>query len=106
MTEQGSSARGFSRRDLIAARIPQSRNAPDTGHIASLMVQVRPEFMPDLTPALNAIPCVEVHGGNPQGRMIVTVEAADDGRLMDAIARIEGTENVIMASLVFHQIEA
>lgn len=105
MTVQEGMARNPSRRDLISARLSQRGSGRSGGHIASLMVQARPERMAGLAPVLNAIPGIEVHGGNAQGRMIVTVEAADDGGLMEAISRIEGTEDVITASLVFHQIE-
>lgn len=89
-----------SRRDLITGRF--SRN---TGPIASLMVQAWPEFIPELTPTLNAIPGVEVHASEANGRMVVTVEADSDAHLLDTISHIERTEHVVTASLVYHQIE-
>ncbi|MBC8240031.1 MAG: chaperone NapD, partial [Alphaproteobacteria bacterium] len=72
-----------SRRDMITARFSKpdhlhSDQPHAGGHIASLMVQARPQHMAQLTPLLTAIPGVEVHGSNDQGRMIVTVEADND----------------------------
>ncbi len=92
--------RNPSRRDLFAGRL-----SAQAGHIASLMVQARPERIDHLTPSLNAIRGVEVHGSNDRGRMVVTVEAVDDGHLMQAISRIEAVDGVVAASLVYHQIE-
>ncbi|MBL6952308.1 MAG: chaperone NapD [Alphaproteobacteria bacterium] len=110
MKAQENGTRNPSRRELITARFSQSNHLQSGqvhsgGHIASLMVQARPQHMAQLTPVLAAIPGVEVHGSNDQGRMIVTVEADNDGHFMDIMGRIEGTENVVMASLVYHQIE-
>ena len=100
MKDQRQAMNNPSRRDLITARFSRP-----TGHIASLMVQARPEFMDELTPALNTIPGVEVHASEINGRMVVTVEADSDTHLLDTISNIERTDHVITASLVYHQIE-
>ncbi|MBT4042497.1 MAG: chaperone NapD [Rhodospirillaceae bacterium] len=105
MKAQGNVAQNPSRRDLVTARFSKSEQIQPGGHVASLMVQARPLHMASLAPVLATIPGVEVHGSNDQGRMIVTVEADNDGHFMEIMARIEGTENVVMASLVYHQIE-
>ena len=89
-----------SRRDVLKARI--IRPMPQ---IASLMIQARPEYIPALTPGLNAIDGIEVHGSSDNGRIIVTVEARNDQQLLDLITTIEQTDHVITASLVYHQIE-
>jgi nitrate reductase NapD len=77
----------------------------DSFHVASLLVQARPHKIPALIPLLEAIAGVEVHHGDSRGRMILTVEAADDSALIGAIGRIERTYGVITASLVYHQVE-
>jgi nitrate reductase NapD len=89
-----------SRRDVLKA----SFTSP-TPHIASLMVQARPEHIPTLTPVLNSISGVEVHASADNGRMVVTVEADNDQHLLDLISAVETREHVIIASLVYHQIE-
>jgi len=94
-----------SRRDFFSARFTPPEGTQNSGHIASLMVQARPEFMANVTMILNAFPGVEVHGSNDRGRMVVSVEAVSDGHLMETITNIEATDNVIAASLVYHQIE-
>ncbi|MAF96711.1 MAG: glutamate synthase [Rhodospirillaceae bacterium] len=89
-----------SRRDLITARFSRT-----SFHVASLVVQAWPERIAGLTLRLNGLDGVEVHKTGPGGRMILTVEVADDARLLRAISDIEGTDGVITASLVYHQIE-
>ncbi len=89
-----------SRRDLLKANISHS-----TSHIASLVVQVRPEHIPALTPQLNEIAGVEVHASANTGRMVVTIEANDDQHLMDLFSAIERQDHVFNASLVYHLIE-
>jgi len=89
-----------SRRDLLKARL--IRPSPQ---IASLMVQARPNHIPELTLELNALSGIEVHASSENGRVVVTVEAEDDQHLLDLISAIEAKDHVITASLVFHQIE-
>ena len=89
-----------SRRDLISARFTEQRF-----HIASLLVQARPEHIPGLTDTLNLLGGIEVHDSDARGKMILTVEAENDKSLMEAITHVEQTKGVITTSLVYHQIE-
>jgi nitrate reductase NapD len=89
-----------SRRDLITARFSEQQF-----HIASLLVQARPEEIPGLKVQLNRLQGIEVHDTDARGRMILTVEAKDDRGLLGAITQIEKTKGVITTSLVYHQIE-
>jgi len=100
MTSFPNSGSRPSRRDLLTARL-----APDRPHIASLLVQAWPNRIAALTPQLNALGGVEVHHSDPGGRIIVTIEAPDDRRLLAAIAEIEAADGVVTASLVYHQVE-
>ncbi len=89
-----------SRRDLITARFTEQRF-----QIASLLVQARPETIPELTVQLNTLEGIEVHDTDARGRMILTVEAENDSGLLGAITKVENTKGVITTSLVYHQIE-
>lgn len=89
-----------SRRDLITARFSEPHF-----HIASLLVQARPEKIPGLSVQFNALEGVEVHDTDARGRMILTVEAKDDRDLLGAIGEVENAKGVITTSLVYHQIE-
>lgn len=100
MKIDNSTLQSQSRRDLLKAKISHS-----TSHIASLVVQVRPEHIPALTPQLDEMIGVEVHASANTGRMVVTIEADDDQHLLDLITAIQMQDHVINASLVYHQIE-
>jgi len=89
-----------SRRDLMTGRFDRA-----SLHVASLLVQAWPERIAGLIPVLNGIAGVEVHDNDERGRVIVTVEAANDAGLIGAITNIERTDGVINASLVYHQVD-
>lgn len=89
---------GASRRDFITARLRRPER-----HIASLLVQARPERLAQVEAELTALAGVESHGSNGAGKLILTLETGSDGELVQAMHRIETTEGVIAASLVYHQ---
>ena len=76
-----------------------------TEHIASILVQARPEVLPRVEMELTRLPGVESHGSNGQGKLILTLETRSDAELMERITRIETADGVVSASLVFHQVE-
>ncbi|MFT6580423.1 MAG: nitrate reductase NapD [Alphaproteobacteria bacterium] len=82
-----------------------ARFAKNMDHIVSLLVQVRPERIDAVTAILAGRESVEIHGSDPQGKIIVTVESGSDRRLLDTISWIEATPGVIAAPLVYHQVE-
>ena len=89
-----------SRRHVITARAVSGAE-----HIASLLVQVRPERIAAIAEQLAGREGVEVHATDPKGKIIVTIEAGSDRRLLDTVSWIEATPGVIAAPLVYHQIE-
>lgn len=89
-----------SRRDFIRGRVGR-----DFRHIASLLVQAWPDRIGETETALVEIPGVESHGPAGTGKLIVTIDVADDQGLVEAVSRIEATEGVITASLVYHQMD-
>ncbi len=88
------------RRDFL-----QGRALTTEMHIASLLVQARPERLAAVEAVLLDLPGVESHGSNGAGKLIVTVETYSDAELVDTINRIETSKDVIVASLVYHQTE-
>ncbi|MCF3631158.1 chaperone NapD [Thalassospiraceae bacterium LMO-SO8] len=76
-----------------------------TTHVASLLVQAWPDGIAATEAALNAIPGVESHGTGGPGKLIITVDVDDDTGLVETVARIEAAPGVIIASLVYHQMD-
>ncbi|MEQ8739271.1 MAG: chaperone NapD [Rhodospirillales bacterium] len=88
------------RREFISGKL-----GTPVAHIASLLIQARPENLAKVEAELTEITGVESHGDGGPGRLIVTVEVENDTGLMDAVNRIQFTPGVINASLVYHQVD-
>ena len=74
-------------------------------HISGVLVRCRPENIEAVKLALEALDGVEVHGANPDGRLVVTVEEASDQGIADAVLHLQDLPGVIAASMIYHQFE-
>ena len=89
-----------SRRDFLTVR-----SSKRSDHIASILVQGWPEKLPLVEAELTRMAGVESHGSNGAGKLILTVETGSDAELIATINRIETSEGVIAASLIYHHAE-
>ncbi len=71
-------------------------------NICGILVHTRPENTPSVRERLETMDGVEVHAATDNGRLVVTVEADDDGTGADYLFSINGVEGVITTSLVYH----
>ncbi|MET4694531.1 chaperone NapD [Endozoicomonas lisbonensis] len=73
--------------------------------IAGLLVHTRPECCASVTEILNGFAGVEVHETDPAGKLVVTIEEQTGEKIMiDTISRINQTQGVMSAALVYsHQ---
>jgi nitrate reductase NapD len=74
-------------------------------NITGIVVYAKPDRCGAVREALLAIGGVEVHAISPEGRMVVTVERANDGAATDALDAIARTEGVLSTALVYHHDE-
>ena len=74
-------------------------------NISGVLVRSLPENIDAVTVRLEAITGVEVHGANPDGRLVVTVEDDAAGYTADTVVRFQDVEGVISTSLVYHHCE-
>jgi nitrate reductase NapD len=89
----------LSRRQIITG------NDSDSCHIASMVVQCRPEKLDTISAALTAIDGLEVPERDERGKLVVLIEAIGEAQLMTLVSTIESTPGVISANLVYHQID-
>ncbi len=82
--------------------LPDSK--PAEWHIASILVHLRPERRDAVRAAVAAMPGVEIHA-EEAGKMIVTVEASNEGRIADRMTAMHLLDGVMSAVLVFHHVE-
>jgi periplasmic nitrate reductase NapD len=96
------------RRAFISGRLadPDALVAPPGAEIASVLVQARPDRLAEVEAAIVAIAGCEVHARDPQGKLVVVIEAANAGALGATLTAIALLPNVFSASLVFHAIDA
>jgi len=69
--------------------------------ICGVLVQARPERLAEVGKRLGAIPGVEVHAEDPNGRLVVTVEASPGRRTIDTVSGLGAVEGVVATSLVY-----
>lgn len=74
-------------------------------NISSIIVIPHPDHVAAVQEALRKIDGVEMHGVSPEGKMVVTIETADDRATTDTFEAISQLDGVLSASMVFHQLE-
>ena len=75
-------------------------------HISSLLVHARPSALAEVHAAVAALDGVEVHGASPQGKIVVTLETASEGDIVERLTAIRELAGVLSTVLVFHQVES
>ncbi len=74
-------------------------------HISSIVVHARPEFAAAAARSIEAIPGAEIHQRLAGGKLIVTLETATTGDIMQHIERINDLPGVVATALVYHHWE-
>lgn len=74
-------------------------------NIAGVMVSALPGHMDAVEAQLLAIPGVEVHAANEEGRMVVTVEGINERMVSDTVSEMHSLSGVLAAAMVYHSFE-
>lgn len=72
-------------------------------NISGVIVHARPEQASAVRGHLIDIAGVEVHAATDDGRLIVTVEEANDRQLADTVLSLQQVPGVLSASMVYHE---
>lgn len=75
-------------------------------NICSVVVYTRPENAQSVRALIEQLEGTEVHGGMDEGKLIVTVEHADDSVMADTIRGFANVEGVLSTSMIYHHYEA
>jgi len=78
---------------------------PDEFHVSSLVVHCRRERAAEIAAALRGMGGIEVHGGVPEGKLVVTLETASESEIVERLNQVQLLDGVLAATLVFHQFE-
>jgi nitrate reductase NapD len=71
-------------------------------NICSCVVHTRPERGEEVGRRLRDLPGVEVHGGEGQGKLVVTVEDTEQTPAAETLASLGAVEGVINTVLIYH----
>jgi nitrate reductase NapD len=85
------------RRDLLAG-LPL---ASIEHHIVGLVVHARPEQISHVLGALRAMPPVEVHGENRDGKIVLTLDARSEDEIVQTMGHIGELPGVLSTALVY-----
>jgi nitrate reductase NapD len=73
--------------------------------VSGIVVACRPEHLAEMTEAVNAFPWAEVHYTDPNGRLVVTIEADDVEESMGRLQDLQALPRILMAELAEFAIE-
>ena len=71
-------------------------------NMCSVIVNAKPKKCSVVQARLKELPGVEVHGGDEKGKLIVTVEDAEDISAGDTMLSLNSIEGVISSTLIYH----
>lgn len=71
-------------------------------NVCSVVVYTKPESSGVVTTKLEEFSGVEVHGGQDEGKLVVTVEGGDDDKLADTMTAFHDVAGVINTVMIYH----
>ena len=82
----------------------QNENLNGNWYVASLVLQVRAEFMESVKATLTAMPQTEIHGEKAdEGKIVVLIEAERERDLVERMESLPKIEGVMAVSLIYTQ---
>lgn len=70
-------------------------------NISSVVIRCLPEKLAAVRARLAALPGVEAHGENPEGRLVITLEDSDVCTAADSYVALHAVAGVLSATLVY-----
>jgi len=74
-------------------------------HITSLVVHVQPRRAEGADAAIAALPGAHIHGSDPNGKRVVTLEAPSASAILDHVEAIQRIDGVINVAMVYQHVE-
>jgi nitrate reductase NapD len=73
--------------------------------ISGVLVVTKPENQDRLRETLDALPWADVHHGDADGRLVITIEAPTTDEAMARLREIQELPSVILAEMAAHYVE-
>jgi len=74
-------------------------------NISGVLLHAHPRRLGALRRQLARLPGLELHASTGDGRLVLTIEEADDIPLGETLLKLQGLEGVLCAALVYHHSE-
>ena len=74
--------------------------------ISGVLVVAKPEHQSQVRAALGEFPWAEVHHAQPDGRLVITIEADDTDQATRRLREVKDLPLVMLAEMVQHYVEA
>lgn len=73
--------------------------------ISGVLVAARPEHQSQVRTEVEAFPWAEVHHHDPDGRLVITIEADDTEQAMARLREVKELPRVVLAEMVEHYVD-
>lgn len=73
--------------------------------VSGIVLACRPEHLASMTDVVNEFSWAEVHYSDPEGRLVVVIEADDVEQSMDRLKELQTLPRVLMAELAEFVVE-
>jgi len=92
------------RREFVTGRwnAAATGDAPLLAEVASILVRARPERLDEVARAIETLPNTQIYGRDPNGKLVVVIEASSVGAIGTTLNTISSMPGVLTAALVFH----
>jgi nitrate reductase NapAB chaperone NapD len=72
--------------------------------VSGVLVVAKPEHQIQVRTALEVFPWAEVHHQDPDGRLVITIEADDTDQAMARLQEVQELPRVVLAEMVEHYV--
>jgi nitrate reductase NapAB chaperone NapD len=74
--------------------------------ISGVLVVAKPAHQEEVRAALAVLPWAEVHHAQPDGRLVITIEAEDGEQATRRLREVQDLPQVMLAEMVQHYVES
>ena len=73
--------------------------------VSGVLVVAKPEHQGQVRTALEVFPWAEVHHEDPDGRLVITIEAHDTDQAIARLQEVKELPRVVLAEMVEHHLD-
>ncbi len=75
-------------------------------HVTSLVVHASPNLVSQVRNDISALEGADIHAETDEGKLVITLEGATQGSILNNVETINALNGVLSSNLVYHQVES